>query len=76
MTPQILVVPLKQRGFVGSMRRRGNPCDNTQAESFLKTLKVERVCVGDRETFEDVAAELPRFIEGISNATRLHLAPG
>ena len=27
----------------GSMGRRGNPYDNAKAESFMKTLKVERV---------------------------------
>ena len=32
---------LKRGGFVGSMSRRGNPYDNAQAESFMKTLKVE-----------------------------------
>ena len=34
---------LAENGLVGSMSRRGNPYDNAQAESLIKTLKVEAV---------------------------------
>ena len=52
---------LDEHGFVGSMSRRGNPYDNAKAESFMKTLKVEAVYRMDYETFDDVAADLPRL---------------
>jgi putative transposase len=54
---------LEERGFVGSMSRRGNPYDNPQAESLMKTLKVEDVYLMEYETFEDVAVGAPRFID-------------
>jgi len=50
------------------MGRCGNPHNNAKAESFMKKLKVETVYLMACETFDDVAIDVPRFIEAVYNA--------
>jgi transposase InsO family protein len=67
---------LEEYGFTISMSRKGNPYDNAQAESFMKTLKVEEVYVSEYRTFAEALERIGEFIELVYNRERLHSALG
>jgi putative transposase len=66
---------LREAKLVGSMGRSGNPYDNAMMESLMKTIKVEGVYPLEFETADDVAEQIPAFIEKY-NAKRLHSSLG
>jgi putative transposase len=57
-----------------SMSRRGNPYDNAQAESFMKTLKYEEVYRSDYRDEREARSGIGRFLEKVYNDKRLHSA--
>jgi hypothetical protein len=58
------------------MAHTGNPYENAMMESFFKTLKHEEVYLWEYETYQDVVARLPYFLEEVYNRKRLHSAIG
>lgn len=67
---------LQQQGIRISMGRRGNPYDNAQAESFLKTLKCEEVYLYEYEDLAEARRRIGHFLEEVYNRKRLHSALG
>jgi transposase InsO family protein len=67
---------LKEHGIQISMSRTGNPYDNAQAESFIKTLKYEEVHLFDYQNFAEARGRIGQFIEEVYNEKRLHSALG
>jgi transposase InsO family protein len=67
---------LSEQGILISLSRRGNPYDNAQAESFMKTLKYEEVYRTEYLDFADARRRLGKFIESVYNQKRLHSALG
>lgn len=67
---------LKEYGIVISMSRRGNPYDNAQAESFMKTLKYEEVYLFEYQDLKEARERIAHFLEEVYNEKRLHSALG
>ncbi len=63
---------LKEKGIAISMSRKGNPYDNAQAESFMKTLKYEEVYLSDYENLEQARESIAHFLNQVYNRERLH----
>jgi putative transposase len=67
---------LDRHGVQASMSRVGNPYDNAQAESFMKTLKYEEIDGGGYRDIRCARREIGAFIEQVYNRQRLHSALG
>jgi putative transposase len=65
---------LRQHQILISMSRRGNPYDNAQAESFIKTLKCEEVYRADYCDQREVRNGVGHFLDTVYNQKRLHSA--
>ena len=65
---------LEEHGVQISMSRKGNPYDNAQAESFMKTFKCEEVYLQKYRDKEHAQASIQHFLDEVYNATRLHSA--
>ncbi len=66
---------ISAHGFIPSMNRKGNCCDNAVAESFFAALKNEEV-TGIYDTKADAHAAIASYIHGFYTPTRLHSALG
>ena len=67
---------LQEHGIRISMSRKGNPYDNAQAESFIKTLKYEEVYLFEYADLAEARLRLDYFLEEVYNEKRLHSALG
>lgn len=65
---------LEAHDIQASMSRVGNPYDNAQAESFMKTLKHEEIDGRNYRDLDHARAALGAFIEQVYNRQRLHSA--
>jgi transposase InsO family protein len=67
---------LKQYGFICSMSRKGNCWDNSVAESFFHSLKMELIYSVRYSTREMAKQSIFQYIEGYYNRVRRHSAIG
>ena len=63
---------LKKHGMISSMSRKGDCWDNSVAESFFSTLKIERVFDSVYRTREEARADIIDYIEMFYNSKRRH----
>ena len=63
---------LKKNAMVSSMSRKGNCWDNSVAESFFGSLKIERVFDSTYLTREDARRDIVDYIEMFYNSKRRH----
>lgn len=59
-----------------SMSDKGKPTQNSYAESFFRTIKVEEVSMMEYETIEDAQKSMERFIDIVYAKKRLHASLG
>jgi transposase InsO family protein len=67
---------LKANGIEISMSRKGNPWDNAQCESFMKTLKYEEVLRNEYRDLADARSQIGVFLDKVYDQKRLHSALG
>ena len=67
---------LLEHGIQPSMSRAGNPYDNANCESFMKTLKQEEIYTRKYRDRADLEAHIGEFLERYYNRRRLHSALG
>jgi len=65
---------LRRHHMILSMSRPGNPYDNAQCESFMKTLKQEEIYGNEYVDLEDLLRHIAVFLEQYYNRCRLHSA--
>ena len=67
---------LTANGIQISMSRSGNPYDNAQCESFMKTLKYEEVYRSEYRDLAEARVRIGAVLEKVYNQKRLHSALG
>ncbi len=67
---------LRKHGMVPSLSRPGNPGDNSNCESFFRTLKREEVEPKEYADLEDLRLNISQFIDRYYNEERLHSSLG
>jgi transposase InsO family protein len=63
---------LKKYGMISSMSRKGDCWDNSVAESFFGTLKIERIFDSIYQTREEAKRDIVDYIEMFYNSKRRH----